>query len=843
MNKTFQKWSRWKSVGLPAILTVAATFIGCQDEGNNPDPGQPSTLAPLHTQGTQWVDNHNQPVVLKGVNLGNWLLQEFWMMGQETDQIGDQCSLEAVLDDRFGFAERERLMDQFRDNWITDRDWDLLDSFGINVVRLPFIWNLIEDEHNPMTLRDDAWQYLDYAIDEAEKRDIYVILDLHGAVGAQGWEHHSGCAGLNEYWDNEEYQARTRWLWQQIATRYRDRSAVAAYGVLNEPWGTTPANLATESIELYDAIRDVDADKVVILPGHSAGIDAYEKPEDIGLTNVALEMHFYPGIFGWGEIGYAVHRDWLKCGVDGNGGICEWDARLQEKNVPFLVGEMQPWTGLGLELGAEITQATYDHYGDLGWASTAWSYKLITNEGGQGSGRWGMVTNKETLGLLAKADTWTADCNAWDSTLANACTTPATEFTPDRSGINDYYFVVKFGASANTGALDVTVDGLSIKNVDTGEELLINGEFGSSTGWTSWAASTLPTLNFAATDPAKLPAGSDGTALHMTGSDVNGGIYQRISLDASATYRLAGTFKRNDSQDTWAEFYLVEAQPVNGIDVLVEGPFAAIDFNTASKETIETLFNAFGDMAYDIHEPLRDAMTADQRSALFDLPDRPLNVALQETADQVTLTWDASATPEKTTGYNVYRSTSLASGYQPIATNLDALVYVDTNVSATQTYYYRVHAMNEQDESFASDVVHTALKTIPVPGLIEAEDMSNMLGIQIETCSDIGGGENVGYMDPDDFLEYSIDVAEAGTYDIAYRVASGGGSSGDQAFQIMVNGTVLDTQSVPDTGDWQNWQTITGTVGLAAGVQTLRIQVLGGSWNLNWLDLTRSVVP
>jgi endoglucanase len=59
-------------------------------------------LAPLHAQGTQWVRADGSAVPLKGVNLGNWLMPEFWMMGQGSHGLDDQCRLEAVLDKRFG---------------------------------------------------------------------------------------------------------------------------------------------------------------------------------------------------------------------------------------------------------------------------------------------------------------------------------------------------------------------------------------------------------------------------------------------------------------------------------------------------------------------------------------------------------------------------------------------------------------------------------------------------------------------------------------------------------------------------------------------------------------------
>jgi len=357
-------------------------------------------LSMLHAQGTQWVRPDGQPVALKGVNLGNWLMLEFWLMGQRNKDLDDQCTLEATLDKRFGYAERERLLKLFRDNWMTQRDWDLIPRFGLNLVRIPFIWSLIEDEKNPRHLRPDAWHYLDEAILLAEQRGIYVVLDLHGVVGSQGLEHHSGCAGKNLYWTTPEYQERTTWLWQQIAARYKDRSAVAGYSLLNEPWGTTEADMAAVISKLYESVRAVDPNHVIILPGHNKGIDAYGKPAKRGMHNVAFEIHPYPGHFGWGVPGAEVHQKWLYC-IPAGSGVCEWSARMRTLEAPLFIGEFQPWANMDPELGAQIARATYDTYAGRGWASAAWSYKLISNPGGPLPESWGLVTNAASAPIPA----------------------------------------------------------------------------------------------------------------------------------------------------------------------------------------------------------------------------------------------------------------------------------------------------------------------------------------------------------------------------------------------------------------------------------------------------------
>ena len=100
--------------------------------------------------------------------------------------IVDQCTFEDALVARFGEAEKDRLFKVHRDSWITEKDWDFMEDAGFNVVRIPFPYDLIEDDDNPKTLKPDAWHYLDWSIAEAKERKMYVILDLHGAAGRQG---------------------------------------------------------------------------------------------------------------------------------------------------------------------------------------------------------------------------------------------------------------------------------------------------------------------------------------------------------------------------------------------------------------------------------------------------------------------------------------------------------------------------------------------------------------------------------------------------------------------------------------------------------------------------------
>lgn len=126
---------------------------------------------------------------------------------------------------------------------------------------------------------------------------------------------------------------------------------------------------------------------------------------------------------------------------------------------------------------------------------------------------------------------------------------------------------------------------------------------------------------------------------------------------------------------------------------------------------------------------------------------------------------------------------------------------------------------------------------VTVPGLVEAEVFTAMLGIQLEATTDIGGGENVGYTNTGDWIEYTLDIGSAGSYTIEYRVASATGSTG---FNVLLDGVQIDSQSVANTGGWQNWVTNTSamSIDLPAGEHTLRISSVGNNWNLNWIRLS-----
>ena len=121
---------------------------------------------------------------------------------------------------------------------------------------------------------------------------------------------------------------------------------------------------------------------------------------------------------------------------------------------------------------------------------------------------------------------------------------------------------------------------------------------------------------------------------------------------------------------------------------------------------------------------------------------------------------------------------------------------------------------------------------------IEAEAYSTMYGVQTENTGDAGGGLDVGWQENNDWEDYSVNVATAGTYTVNFRVAT---VNTGVTFQLRkADGTSLATVTVPNTGWWQTYQTVSAQVTLAAGQQTLRIfttNAQGSGWNFNWWEL------
>jgi len=154
--------------------------------------------------------------------------------------------------------------------------------------------------------------------------------------------------------------------------------------------------------------------------------------------------------------------------------------------------------------------------------------------------------------------------------------------------------------------------------------------------------------------------------------------------------------------------------------------------------------------------------------------------------------------------------------------------------------------------TFETDQIYNLLNettaAVTIPAKIEAEDYTDMNGIQTENTLDEGGGINVGWIDDGDWMDYNINVPSPGSYIVNYRIASP--NTGGK-LNFINNGSVLSSANIPVTGNWQFWQTVQTLVNLNFGEQTIRLFAEKGGFNLNWfsfdavtdIEETKNITP
>ncbi|HET6556535.1 MAG TPA: carbohydrate-binding protein, partial [Prolixibacteraceae bacterium] len=128
---------------------------------------------------------------------------------------------------------------------------------------------------------------------------------------------------------------------------------------------------------------------------------------------------------------------------------------------------------------------------------------------------------------------------------------------------------------------------------------------------------------------------------------------------------------------------------------------------------------------------------------------------------------------------------------------------------------------------------------VTLPGTIQAEKFNVNVGLSLETCTDTGGGQNIAYTNTGDYLDYFVSIPTNGTYSIDYRVASTAGGTIELRLADNPSAPVtIHSVTVPNTGGWQTWRTVTATGQLPQGTHTLRVFIKKQEFNLNWFKVS-----
>lgn len=166
---------------------------------------------------------------IKGVNLGNWLVLEKWMLPEMFEGTGAED--EVWLNRKMNPAELKEKMKEHRDTFITEQDFAFIKEQGIWLLRIPVPYFIFGDRP-PF---NGCVEYLDKAFDWAEKYGLQILIDLHTVPGSQNGYDNGGLTGVCKWCKNPEEVEFALTVLERLAKRYGQREGLYGIEALNEP--------------------------------------------------------------------------------------------------------------------------------------------------------------------------------------------------------------------------------------------------------------------------------------------------------------------------------------------------------------------------------------------------------------------------------------------------------------------------------------------------------------------------------------------------------------------------------------------------------------------------------
>ena len=252
----------------------------------------------LQAEGSEIVEG-GRAVRLRGMNLGGWMLIEDYIIGLPWTEWKIREQFLKVL----GEESHSAFFNAYDQAYIAEADIAFLARTGFNAVRLPFNYRHFESDLEPGKWKESGFQQLHRVVELCRKHQIWVILDLHAAPGAQARDQNAGSAyGETYFWNYRSFIDRTVVLWAEIARRYSGDPIIAAYNLLGEPVTSNVALLNDFSRACIRAIRSVDRDHLILLDPNFWARDITSLHEDLFAdANVMVGIHPYfqgDGLFG-----------------------------------------------------------------------------------------------------------------------------------------------------------------------------------------------------------------------------------------------------------------------------------------------------------------------------------------------------------------------------------------------------------------------------------------------------------------------------------------------------------------------------------------------------------------
>ncbi len=318
----------------------------------------------LKAKGKEIVNGKGENVLLKGIGLGGWMLQEPYML-QLSKAAGTQTEIKSKIADLIGKENCDIFYDNYLNNMITERDIDSLKRWGFNSIRLPMHYNLFtlpvdkEPVAGQNTWLKRGFDLTDKLLSWCKKNQIYLILDLHAAPGGQGNDRPIADVDTLKpnLWQSEANRQKTIALWKKLAERYSNEEWIGGYDLLNETNYKMEGNepLKKLFLSLTSAIRKVDKNHIIFIEGNQFANDY------TGLTPP------------WDDnMAYSFHKYWNATTVET---IQKYLDIRNKFNVPIWMGESGENTNEWFKSAVKLFESN-----NIGWSW--WTIKKIGSESG-----------------------------------------------------------------------------------------------------------------------------------------------------------------------------------------------------------------------------------------------------------------------------------------------------------------------------------------------------------------------------------------------------------------------------------------------------------------------------
>jgi len=234
--------------------------------------GYSQTKEFVAVKGKEIVDPSGKPILLQGINLGNWLNPEGYMF--HFKNVSSFRLIDNTIKELVGADEARNFWQAFRNNYITKEDIHFIKSTGLNHIRVPFNFKFFLVEDHPEIWIDEGFKRLDDVIKWCKEENLYVVLDLHAAPGGQTGDNIDDSWSYPFIFEDDQAQRTTIALWKKLAERYKNETIVIGYDLLNEPIphymeNKEELNQLLEPLykKITKAIREVDQNHLIFIGG------------------------------------------------------------------------------------------------------------------------------------------------------------------------------------------------------------------------------------------------------------------------------------------------------------------------------------------------------------------------------------------------------------------------------------------------------------------------------------------------------------------------------------------------------------------------------------------------